>query len=182
MTIEVERCEGCGNPWVLITGGVHADIGKGSLAAVLGRLIANASAADVSYMKFDPSLEELSIAEYSNTRFGEIVQESTGNCYDADVARARFYIPGFTPSVSSHISLRQLLESTNAGGRKASVGHSLRNLVKDDAWHQNNLGRESQGFSLPAEPRGGLKTRVIEVGGTAGRGIISAISPRIMNL
>lgn len=174
MTVNFESCQASGSPWVFITGGVHADIGKGSLAAVLGRVIAKNSALHVEYMKIDPSLEESSISNYSNTRFGEIVRGPRGNFYDADVARASFYVPGFYPKPSSHISLRRLLQSIDMSQPKVSLGQCLGNLIGHARASDPDKSTDEEHKQQPCtKTRISVDVRVIEVGGTAGMPFVS---------
>ena len=92
--------------WVLVTGGVAADIGKGTCAAVLARWWAQ-SAGSVDYRKVEPCLQG-DLGGVANIHFGDVVELDTV-AFDADVGRAAFLVPGFVPDAQSDTSLGQLL-------------------------------------------------------------------------
>ena len=135
--------------YVLITGSVHADIGKGTVGATFGRALARAGER-VRYVKIEPCLQG-PIDAMPDTAFGEILRTPDGIALDADVARAAFFIPGFTPTRDSQRSL-----GSSLGGALA-------------AWHgaQMPSPRLVDGLAGLAElDADGLA--VVEVGGTAG--------------
>jgi SAM-dependent methyltransferase/cytidylate kinase len=134
------------NGWILVTGGVASGIGKGVAAAMIGRRLARRHGL-VDYRKLEPCLQA-SLAHLPNTAIGEIVHTADGHHHDADVARAAFWIPGFTPDQHSDLSLGHiaaLLPTNDAAPRLVvRIADTLRTL-------------------LPPAP-----LRVVEVGGTAG--------------
>ncbi len=137
--------------WILVTGGVHSGIGKGCLAASLGRLVARAGAA-VEYRKLEPCLQG-EIGRMANTHFGEVVTSAGGLAFDADVARAAFLIPGFRPTKDSDLSL----------GR--AVARFLERAFRD----REPAPRLGDVSSVYAEAIGQpADVLVAEVGGTAG--------------
>lgn len=138
--------------WVLVTGGVHADIGKGCLSAALGRYLSVFQGTSVAYVKIDPNLDELAINNYPNTRFGEVVRDFSGTVYDGDVAQARFYIPTFEPHDHSNYSLARLLSDSDRS--QISLVEALRSVL---------LKRTS-----PSDGTVRPSVKIIEVGGTAG--------------
>ena len=95
--------------WILVTGGVAADIGKGTLAAMLGRRIARAGRV-IRYQKLEPCVQA-GLEGLVPGSIGEIVQSPIGFLHDGDVARAAFWIPGFVPRADSDLSLGTLLHS-----------------------------------------------------------------------
>lgn len=136
-------------PYVLVTGGAHADIGKGTVGAMLGRGIARGGR-PVDYVKIDPCLQG-DLGDLPNTAFGEIVVTPDGHAIDGDVARAAFLVPGFVPGPDSQCSLGRTLAaglaSLHAAGATAPrLAEVLDRLCPAD------------GDRLP----------IIEIGGTAG--------------
>lgn len=93
--------------WILITGGVHSDIGKGSLASTIGMLL-DEDTSKIEYLKIEPCIEG-DIDLMPNTLFGEVVNWKDKFFIDGDIARAAFYINSFTPNKDSGISLGYLL-------------------------------------------------------------------------
>ena len=138
-----------GSNYVLVTGSVHADIGKGTVAATLGRALA-LGGERVEYVKIDPCLQG-PIDAMPDTAFGEIVITADGVAIDTDVSRAAFLIPGFVPSVASQRAL----------GR--TLGVSLR------ASHDQNAPSPRFSDSVRALADFAADgTVVVEVGGSAG--------------
>ncbi len=132
--------------WILVTGGVASGIGKGVAATMIGRRLARAHG-PVDYRKVEPCLQT-ELRHLPNSAFGEIVQSPGGHWFDADVARAAFWIPGFQPGDMADTSL----------------GHIAPHLPENSA-SPRLVGRlaEVLGGMWPAVER-----RVVEVGGTAG--------------
>lgn len=154
--------------WILVTGGVASGIGKGVAATMVGRRLARAHG-PVDYRKVEPCLQT-ELRHLPNTAFGEIVQSSGGHWFDADVARAAFWIPGFRPGL----------------GADTSLGHLAPHLP-DDSASPRLIGRLAdvlRGSWPPAE------RRVVEVGGTAGepehglvlRGLLRAFGRPVLHV
>ncbi len=134
--------------WVLVTGGVAADIGKGTCAAVLARWWAR-SAGPVDYRKVEPCLQG-PLHGVDNAHFGDVIETETGAAFDTDVGRAAFLVPGFVPDPHADTSLGDLLATALA--KRSSDQPALRlvpTLASSLCW--------------PKAAR-----RVIEVGGTMG--------------
>lgn len=134
--------------WILVTGGVCSGIGKGCVAAMVARISARAGL-HTAYQKLEPCLQG-DIEALPNTCFGEIVRAPSGACFDGDVARAAFYVPGFTPAEGSDLSLGRLMASLLERTRGAASPRF------------QDLDRMLE----PLAPRTALT--VVEVGGTAG--------------
>jgi SAM-dependent methyltransferase len=139
------------NSYVLVTGGVHADIGKGTVAAVLARSLARSGTdPSVSYVKIDPCMQG-AIDEMPATAFGEIARTKDGLAIDLDVARAAFLIPGFVPTPGSQRSLGRALSD--------SLAH----------WHEQRAPSPRLLDGLADLVRfQETSTTVVEVGGSAG--------------
>ena len=134
--------------WVLVTGSVAADIGKGTCAAVLARQWAR-STGPVDYRKVEPCLQG-ALRGIDNTHFGDVIEAREGIAYDADVGRAAFLVPGFEPDAQSDTSLAELLA---VALEQCSPDTPALRLVPTLA----------AALPWPAAAR-----RVVEVGGTAG--------------
>ncbi len=132
--------------WILVTGGVASGIGKGVCAAVLARAWAR-HAGVVDYRKLEPCLQG-ELSNLPNSAFGDIITPRPGFAYDADVGRAAFLVPGYTPDQNADTSLRLLLE-TALSCAKGAAPRLLPLLAAAIPW--------------PSTAR-----RVVEVGGTAG--------------
>jgi SAM-dependent methyltransferase len=134
---------------ILVTGGVHADVGKGCAAAVIGRALARGGRA-VDYRKLEPCVQG-PLATISNHHFGEIVVGRYG-AYDGDVARAAFFIPRFQPVPDADFSLRRALDQID---EKTCREPSPRLLDVLGAVYRDALVTDASFL-------------VLEVGGTAG--------------
>lgn len=125
--------------WIQISGGCSSGVGKGCLAAALGRQLALAGLR-VGYQKIEPCLQG-DIARLGNTHFGEISISSDGQASDSDVARAKFYVPnvrlGRHPDVSLGKVLSGWISIANREGRPTprlrDVGRQLLELLPDEA-------------------------------------------------
>ena len=125
--------------WIQISGGCSSGVGKGCLAAALGRQLALAGLR-VGYQKIEPCLQG-DIARLGNTHFGEISVSSDGQVSDGDVARAKFYVPGVRLGRFPDVSLGKLLGdwisiSARDGWpapRLRDAGRQLLDLLPQDA-------------------------------------------------
>lgn len=137
--------------WIQISGGCSSGVGKGCLAAALGRQLALAGLR-VGYQKIEPCLQG-DITRLGNTHFGEISVSSDGQASDSDVARAKFYVPNVRLGRHPDVSLGKVLSgwisiATREGWptpRLRDVGRQLLELLPD-----------------------GTDILLVEVGGTAG--------------
>lgn len=131
--------------WYLVTGGVGSGIGKGVLAAMLGRRLARGGV-DVRYRKVEPCVQT-GLETLPAGAIGEIVRLPGGGLVDGDVARARFWIPGFLPDAGSDLPLGRLLADVPVPEASPRLGERLARQLED--W----------------PPAGAW---VVELGGTAG--------------
>ncbi len=139
--------------YILLTGGVASGIGKGTLAAMLGRQIAR-SGRSVTYQKLEPCLQT-SIGGLSNRIIGEIVLDQHGNPFDGDVARASFYIPGFEPQCQADLPLGLALAGQLSTGEAERLATGR--LDEIDRAYAQVFGRAER-----------YDHCIVEVGGTAG--------------
>lgn len=125
--------------WVQISGGCSSGVGKGCLAAALGRQLALAGLR-VGYQKIEPCLQG-DIARLGNTHFGEISVGSDGQASDSDVARAKFYVPNVRLGRHPDVSLGKVLSGWIAIAnrecrptpRLRDIGRQLLDLLPDEA-------------------------------------------------
>lgn len=116
----------------------------------------------VAYLKFEPC-SQFSLANMSSRRF-EIIQDTgqPGFYYDSDVARARFFIPNFTPRPqTSHISLGELQREV------------LNQLAADqgsrfDAWEPAATSTQcawklQRRFGIPCDSSDNVKQQILSV-------------------
>ncbi|MBL8679839.1 MAG: methyltransferase domain-containing protein [Myxococcales bacterium] len=135
--------------YTLVTGSVHADIGKGTVAALLARARAKRGER-ILYVKIDPCLQG-PIDQMPSSAFGEVVRTVSGHSIDVDVARAQFLVPGFV--------------ATDAHQR--SLGRSLSGALV--AWHEAHAPAPRLLDGLASLVRfEDASSTIVEVGGSAG--------------
>jgi hypothetical protein len=91
--------------YILVTGGPHKDVGKGCVAATIGRILAIAGKKKVTYQKLEGCVQE-ELGDYKNPIIESY--DVDGVVVDADIERALFWIPGFFVRKDTGMSLSRL--------------------------------------------------------------------------